>query len=224
MRLPLTAVLAAMLAVPAGTARASDTQIWPTTTVSVALGKGFRISNETVVRIGDARGLYELENSTMVGRKVNSNVTLSIGYTHDPNYLRGDFQIMEHRIRQEVDFEKLVTIGKIRIGGRLRLEERWRDGASGTALRLRPQIRLTAPLIEAARIGFIASHESFLDLNTAAFQPVRGEERMRNFAGIGVPLSERVRIEAGYLNQHGFPKNRASTTDHVLVIGLIGNF
>ena len=57
------------------------------------------------------RGLYEIESNTLVGRVIGKGVTLSAGYTHDPQYSRGDFTIMEHRAREQVTFDNLGRPG-----------------------------------------------------------------------------------------------------------------
>ena len=174
------AAAAALCALAPHSAFASDTQVWPTTNVSVGLGDGFKVSNETVFRIGDAKGLYEIENNLMIGKALDKNVTVWLGYTHDPNYLQGSFRVMEHRFRQQVDIDHFLMIGKAKLGGRVRLEERWREGASGTGWRLRPLVKLTVPVTNRKGTALVFSHESFIDLNTTSFQLKGGIERMRN--------------------------------------------
>ena len=61
-----------------------DTQAWGTLNVSVALPSHFKLSNETVVRTGNARGLYEVEDNFMLGYQADPHLTLWLGYTHDP--------------------------------------------------------------------------------------------------------------------------------------------
>lgn len=208
----------------AGTAQArDDAQGWAAATVNVDLGGGFRASNETVLRFSDIRGgLYEVEDNLMVGYKPNKQVTLWLGYTHNPQYDHGDFTRMEHRFRQQVNVDNFAQIGGIKFSGRVRLEERWREGQGGPAWRLRPFIKASMPV--AGKVNLVASHESFIDLNTSAFQRVRGEERMRNFVGLSAPLSKKLGIEAGYLLQHGFVRGAADNHDHVFSVALTGNF
>lgn len=200
-----------------------DAQGWGAATVNVDLGGGFRASNETVLRFSDNRGgLYEIEDNVMVGYKPSKQVTLWIGYTHNPQYDHGDFTRMEHRFRQQVNVDNFAQVGKLKLSGRVRLEERWREGQGGPAWRLRPFVKATLPV--AGKVNFVASHESFIDLNTNAFQRVGGEERMRNFVGFAAPLSKKIGVEAGYLLQHGFVRNGSDNHDHVLSVSLTGNF
>ena len=201
---------------------ASDTQYWQTLNVGVALPDNFKISNETVLRSSDAKGFYEVENNFMVGKKVNKVVTLWLGYTFDPQYNHGAFRVREHRFRQQVNFDNFAVLGKVKLSGRLRLEERWREGLTGTAWRLRPQLKATAPI--AGKVTLSVSSEAFLDLNNTAFQRVDGLERMRNAIYVTVPLSKKISIDFGYLNQHGFVPNGPDSNDHVLTTGLSASF
>ena len=206
----------------AAPAAASDTQYWQTLNVSVALPNNFKVSNETVLRSSDAKGFYEIENNFMVGKKVNKVVTLWLGYTFDPLYSHGTFVRREHRFRQQVSFDNFAVLGKVKFSSRLRLEERWREGQTGTAWRLRPQIKATMPLVGKATLSL--TNEDFIDLNNTGFQTVDGLERMRNAIYVTVPVSKKINIDFGYLNQHGFVPNAHDTSDNVLTAGLSASF
>lgn len=216
---PLLFAAACGFATPA---LADDTQYWQTVTVTVALPDNFKVQNEAVFRTSDAKGFYELENNFMVGKKVNKVTTLWLGYTFDPQYNHGTFTRREHRFRQQVNFDGFAVLGKVKLSGRVRLEERWREGLTGTAWRLRPQIKASMPLTGKATIS-VAS-EPFFNLNNTAFQTADGLDRMRNSISVGVPLGKHVNIDVGYLNQHGFVPNGPDTTDHVLTAGLSASF
>ena len=206
----------------ASPAAASDTQYWQTVNVSVALPDGFKVSNETVLRTSDAKGFYEVENNFMVGKKVNKVVTLWLGYTFDPQYNHGTFRVREHRFRQQVNFDNFAVLGKVKLSARVRLEERWREGQTGTAYRLRPQVKAVVPIAGKVTLG--VSSEQFFNLNNTGFQTVDGLERMRNAIYITVPLSKKISVDFGYLNQHGFVPNGPDSSDHVLTTGLSASF
>ena len=207
----------------ASTADASeDTQYWQTLSVTVALPDDFKINNEAVFRSGDAKGFYELENTLSVGRKLNKTVTVWLGYTFDPQYDHGDFIRREHRFRQQVNFDGFAKIGKVKLSGRVRLEERWREGQAGTGWRLRPQIKASMPL--AGKVNLSVSSEPFFNLNNTVFQTSDGLDRVRNSIAVSVPLSKKISIEAGYLNQLTFRPNAADNSDHVLTVGLSASF
>ena len=223
MRPLATILVAAASLVSAVPVRASeDTQYWQTVNVGVALPSNLKLSSETVFRTSEARGLYEIEENLMVGYKVDKHVTAWLGYTHDPNYSHGSFTVMEHRFRQQVNVDNFAAIGKVKLSGRIRMEERWREGITGTGWRIRPQVKAVLPL--RGKVSLTASHESFIDLNTTSFQRVHGYDRMRNAMSVGVPLSKQIGIDVGYLNQHGFVRNGPDTSDHVLTAGISASF
>ena len=214
--LALAAVAALSLASPA--LASTDEQHWETLNLNVALPDNFKFNSETVVRTGDAKGFYEVEENAMIGRKLDKHVTVWLGYTFNPTYLHGTFKQREHRFRQQVNFDNMLQLGKVKIGGRMRLEERWREGVQGTGWRLRPQVKATMPLVGKATLSF--SSEPFFNLNTMAFQKVSGLDRVRNAISVGVPLNKKISVDFGYLNQHGFVRNGPDSSDHVLTLGL----
>ena len=113
-------------------AHADDTQNWETVIAQVALGGPWRVSNETVARSGDAKWFYEFANNLMLGDKLNKHVTRWAGYIHDPQYLYGNFTVMEYRARQQVTLDNIHKVGPASLSGRLRLEERCREAVAGT--------------------------------------------------------------------------------------------
>ncbi|MDI1295636.1 MAG: DUF2490 domain-containing protein, partial [bacterium] len=167
--LPLLPALAA-LALPVAAHASEDDQIWTTVTATVKLSDKWRLSQEVVARFSDTRnGLYEIESNTLIGYKLNKQVTLWAGYTHDPQYDGGDFTVMEHRGRQQVTFDNIVKIGPGTLSARLRLEERWREGIDGTAWRVRPYVKFMLPFRAGGKTALVLSHESFFDLNKTNF-------------------------------------------------------
>ena len=216
-------LLALPLLVAATPALASeDEQFWQTVTVGVSLPDNFKLSNEVVTRSSNAKGLYEIEGNLMLGYKPSKVMTLWLGYTHNPTYSHGDFRVMEHRVRQQVSLDNFAQIGKVKFSGRVRLEERWREGQVGTAWRLRPNIKAAVPFVGKSTLS--VNHESFIDLNTTGFQRVGGYERMRNWVAVSVPLDKQLSVEAGYLNQHGFVRGGTDSSDHVLNLAMTASF
>jgi hypothetical protein len=205
---------------------ADDAQHWEVLSVTAGIGNGWRLSAENITRTSQARGFHELEQNLMLGHTLDGlgvkGATLWLGYTHDPNYSHGDFTVMEHRFRQQITFDHLLTVGRVTLSGRLRMEERWREGQVGMGWRLRPFVRGTLPVSK--RFALVAAHESFLDLNRSAFQKPLGEERMRNFAGFDLHVTRKALIELGYLNQHGFVTGGTDTTDHIATLELRAGF
>lgn len=219
-----TSILAAIplvcLATPA--MAGEDTQYWQTLNVGVALSPDFKITNELVARTSEARGFYELENVTMLNFKPSKTVTLAAGYVHNPTYLHSDFVRMEHRFREQVTVDNFAKIGRVKFSARARLEQRWRDGLTGTGWRLRPYLKASMPLTGKATLNF--THESFVNLNTTTFQKVSGYDRMRNAVSVAVPLNKQVSVDFGYLNQLGIVRNGPDNMDHAMTVGVSANF
>jgi hypothetical protein len=221
-RIATFAIVMAALAAGSPALATDDEQAWGTLNVNVALPSHFKLQNETVVRTGNAKGLYEVEDNLMLGYQADPHITLWLGYTHDPQYLHGSFTVMEQRFRQQLSFDNVAKLGSATLSGRLRMEERWREGVSATAWRLRPGVRVSLPLIGKTKL--VLNHESFINFNTTTFQRQSGYERMRNSVGVNVPLSRQLTLDVGYLNQHGFVRGGADTSDHVLNLGLNASF
>ena len=187
-----------LLAALPSPAEADDGQVWLSANARGLVAGRVELGVETTERFGrdGEDGLYESENIAMLGLRFD-RATLAAGYVRDIVYHGGGATI-EQRARQDLSVDHLATIGPLGIAVRFRAEERWRDGSSGTGVRIRPFVRLTLPV--AGKLHLLASHESFVNLAGGAGQR-GGYDRARNFLGLGVPLTKRVGLEIGYLNQ-----------------------
>jgi hypothetical protein len=213
------ALLSAAISTPA--LAAHDSQLWTTQAVNVKLAKKWRFQEELVERFSDNRnGLYEIESNTLLGYKLSKAITLWAGYTHDPQYSAGHFTVMEHRAREQVTFDNVTRLGPGRLSFRLRGEQRWRTNIDGTGWRFRPYVKYAIPLAKGSKTALVLSNETFLNLNTTAFQKQSGLDRMRNLIAINTPLSKSITAEVGYLNQHGFVRGGPDTSDHVASVSL----
>jgi len=192
------AIGAVLLVVVPSAAEADDGQVWLGANARGPVSGRVELGVETIERFGrdGEGGLYESENIAMLGFRFD-RATLAAGYVRDIVY-HGGGAMIEQRARQDLSVDHLARIGPLGIGARLRVEERWRDGSSGTGVRLRPFVRLALPVT--GKFNLLASHESFVNLAGGAGQR-RGYDRARNFLGFGVPLTKRVGVEIGYLNQ-----------------------
>ena len=207
----------------AALATRDDSQVWTQASASVKLSDKWRLSGEVVGRFSDNRnGLYEVEATALVGYRLNKNVTVWGGYVHDPQYVGGDFTVMEHRAREQVTFDNVAKLGSGKLGARVRMEQRWRDGIDGTGWRLRPYAKLSFPI--EGKTALNLSNETFLNLNKTSFQRQSGLDRMRNLISISTPLGKNVTGEAGYLNQYGFVRGAEDTMDHVAYFALSASF
>jgi hypothetical protein len=209
----------AALATPAAAWATDDGQLWTNANATVKLSDSWRLSEEVTVRFSDNKnGLYELESNTLLGYRFNKVVTFWAGYTHNPQYSAGHFTRMEHRAREQVTFDSFTKLGPGKLSGRLRLEQRWREGLDGTGWRLRPYLKYSMPL--QGKVNLNLSSEPFFNFNTTSFQTKKGLDRVRNLATVSVPISKKVTGEVGYMNQHLFLSGRPDESDHVAYFGL----
>lgn len=210
-----------LLAWTAPASAQDDFQQWLQLGAKVDLADKIVLQDEIVARFSDDRGgLYEIENSLLLGYKLSDKVTAWAGYVHNPNYAAGDFTVMERRAREQVTIDNFAKIGGASLSARLRLEQRWRDGVDGTAWRARPYVKLGVPLGGKAAPTLNLTAEPFINLNNTAFQGVDGLERVRSAASLSFPVSKALKIEAGYLNQHRFVRNGPDTDEHALTVSL----
>ena len=80
---------------------------------------------------------------------------------------------------------------------------------------------MRAPL--GGKVALNLSSEPFIDLNTTAFQQKPGLDRVRNLVTLSTPLSKRLSIEGGYMNQHGFVRGGPDTSDNIAYFALSMN-
>ena len=220
-RFMIIGAAALLAAVSTQALAAHDEQLWTTQVVNLKLGDNWRAQEELVERFSDKRrGLYEIESNTLIGYRLNKSVTVWGGFTHDPQYSRGDFTVMEQRLREQVTFDNVAKLGPGKFSFRIRTEQRWRDNIAGTGWRLRPYVKYSLPLAKGSKTSLVFSSEPFINLNTTPFQKQDGLDRVRNLIAINTPLSNRITAEVGCLNQHGFVRGGPDTSDHVASISL----
>lgn len=223
---PLTSLLASLATIGgASPAFADDFQQWAQFGVRVNVSDHIVLHNETIARFSDETGgLYEIENAAMLGYKLPRKLTVWIGYVHNPQYEAGDFTVMERRARQQISIDDFIMFGKASLSARLRFEERWRDGVDGTGWRMRPYAKLELPLGEDDAPTLNITAEPFINLNTTAFQATGGLDRLRSAVSLTVPITGKVNIEAGYLNQHRFVRDGPDRDEHALTAALALSF
>ncbi len=220
-RVAAVAALGMLVFFEPAAARASDLQLWTGGSVTVKLSDKWNVSQDMTARFSDNKhGLYELEANTLVGYQLSKTVSIWAGYDHDPQYAAGDFSVMEHRLVEHLVSSNLGKLASGQLSGRVRLEQRWRDGQNGTGWRLRPYLRYTVPFSSRSKVGLTLSEEPFFDLNTTTFQSVHGLERLRSLVAITTPISKHFSADIGYMNQHGFVPHGKDTNDNIAYVSV----
>lgn len=215
---PLSAL--AMLFAAAPVAAEDDSQQWLTVSARGEIAPDVALQTEAIARFSDDRGgLYQLQGIAMLGYAVAEGITVWGGYVQSQEYSDRDLTV-ERRARQQVTFDTIARIGRATVSGRVRTEQRWRDGVDGTAWRVRPYTRLSVPLGGKSAPNLLLSGEVFVNLNEAPFQAQDGLDRTRAAAALSFPLSNGVRLEAGYLNQHRFVRKGPDIDEHALTAAL----
>lgn len=219
----LSSVSAAIAAIPTSALASEDGQVWIAGSATIKLSDAWRLSEDMNARFSDDRnGLYQLQSATLLHYRLGKKVTVAGGYVHSPQYSDGDRIALERRAREQVTVDDIGRIGAGKISARLRMEQRWRDNADGTAWRIRPYVKYALPLV--GETSLVLSNETFLNLNTTAFQQQDGLDRMRNLIAINTPLLKNFTAEVGYLNQYGFVRGGEDTSDHVASLSLTASF
>lgn len=210
--------LALSLAAPA-MAQQTDGQLWLQANASITIGGREKITLESIGRFSDrADGFSHAEIGALFTHTLRSGIELSAGYRHVEDWNQSVRLPNEERLRQMI----LVPLGS-GFNGRLRFEQRFNSSGSEIGFRLRPRLGFETP-VGRHGLKLFATQEHFLNLNTTAWGQNGGYERMRNAAGLSIPLGGQLRGDIGYLNQYRFGRDgRSDQMDHALTLTLSFN-
>jgi hypothetical protein len=102
------------------------------------------------------------------------------------------------------------------LSARSRLEQRFIEGTDNAAWRVRQLIRYQGPLRKNGSLAPIFWDEIFVHLNSNS-RVQSGFDQNRGFAGVGIRVSPKARVEIGYMNQfiNGAQQDRMN---HVLSV------
>jgi hypothetical protein len=198
---PLLVALAA-LAAPASAAAHDDRQVWTAAFASGPVQEGSRV---LAWFDGHARFREEGERLDVtivrpgIGWRVSPRLDLWAGYAH-VTLRRPGPDGEEHRAWQQATYP-IADIAGGRLTGRTRLEQRFREGGDDTGLRLRQFVRWSRP-IAASDVSVVVSNETFIGINDTDWGQADGYDQNRAFVGLGWQVAPKLRLEAGYMNQH----------------------
>ena len=208
----LTSALALTALTPARAAE-HDLNAWAAVTASIDVGKKGVIWLEAQTRFtDDASRLGQLLLRPAIGYKVDGLTTVFLGYAYVRTDPVGLGLSKEHRAFQQLSFRLAGDENGVTLTGRTRLEQRFREDMDGTGVRLRQQLRLTAPIEGKARA--VVWTEPFIGLNRTAWGQEPGVNVWRNFFGVSLPVGAGLSLEPGYLNQY-FVRNGRDRVDHI---------
>jgi hypothetical protein len=204
------------LAAPAAAQTITDERVWFNLTLQSradARTTPWRWSVEIVARSRD--GIQTLDVAALrptVNYALDRHSSVGGGYVL-VEYSPTGASVTDHRVFQHYAWSGSAGGGTL--GLRARVEERFIEGNSGMAARLRLQVRYSHPLRKGSPVAVVGYDEFFVHLNTTT-ATLRGMDQNRAFAGISDTLNPSVRIEVGYLNQHGLGHDTRDVMNHVL--------
>ena len=206
--------VAAALTAPAAADTESDTQQWTSIRINHPIGEGWAVSLKSQVRFDDDVSEYKsVYLKPAVHVSFASHWHLGLGYKFEDKHGGSD----EHAAWQEAAFTH--SLGKLTLGHRLRLEERFLEGIGGVIARSRFRLKAAHPLWSSPWY-LVGSEEVFVNLNSQGEGPVSGFEQNRLFAGLGVHLGRHLRAELGYLWRFERERSGLDRSDHVISLNL----
>jgi hypothetical protein len=152
-----------------------------------------------------------------LGVQINPKVQLLLGYALIDAYPDMGARRREHRVWQQALVRLAGTPGKAVLMSRTRLEQRFVEGQDDDAMRLRQFFRGQYWLD--TKWSVIGVSEAFIGLESTGWGQRAGLEQVRNFVGMGYGCTDRLTLEAGYLNQR-LVRPGADGTNHVLNLNL----
>lgn len=216
-------LLTAAVLAAAQPARADDIQAWPGVTATGPVRGNLGVWFESQLRFDDD-----------VSRTLNRNARLGLGWDDGDGgsaYLgyaifratpQGQPANTEHRSWEQFAY-KLGNVGKVRLSGRSRLEQRFREGRDDEAWRMRQMVRGVLPLGGRTAPSLVLQSEVFIEFADTSWQVKEGFDQLRTFGGVRLPVRDKVAVEAGYLNQSGLGPGRVGT-NHIAQVTLAINF
>ena len=189
-----------------------DVQVWTLASVKAPVSDRLDVSADLYVGlIDDASKPNHFLTRAILSYKLDHRFSIGTGYTFVSYHNAPITTYVEHRITQELAFKSTLRKDHPLLTLRPRVEERFREGESGTSVRVRHLTRVDLP-ISARGLKLIGWNETFYVANSTSWARGHRFDAMINFIGIGVPLSKHVTLEPGYLNLSIF---RAGQRDQV---------
>ena len=206
--------VAAALTASAAADTESDTQQWTSIRIKHPIGERWAVSLKSQVRFDDDVSEYKsVYLKPAVHVSFASHWHLGLGYKYEDK--RGGSE--EQAAWQEAAFTH--SLGKLTLGHRLRLEERFLEGIGGVIARSRFRLKAAHPLWSSPWY-LVGSEEVFVNLNSQGEGPVSGFEQNRLFAGLGVHLGRHLRAELGYLWRFERERSGPDRSDHIISLSL----
>lgn len=215
------ALAAAALAASPAAASEDDANIWLGQFATINANEKVYVRLEAQERFtNDAERLGQLLLRSLVGYRFSKDVNAGVGYAFVLTDPVGPVEFNEHRFYQELNVRLISTEGGVTLDSRTRLEQRTFEERGGTDWRLRQFVQLRVPVSDSNKI--VAYTEPFIDLSEGPVQR-GGLSIWRNFVGVSIPISKKIEVVPGYLNQHVFRDGR-DRSDHTANVNVFMTF
>ena len=210
----LSVSLALLLAlVPAASFATDDAaELWfnPSISFDVDADTGIEIETAQRFRSADDGRADTYFARLWLNQQVAKNATLSGAIEKRVNDGGSD----ETRLIQQLS----TSHGILRT--RLRLEQRFVNGADRAGLRIRPRLGVSLPIDEDKRWKFKTDAELFLTLRSTSNGGDEGLTGLRTQTGVNYEISDNLTLSAAYLRQQDFDASRPDRIGHAPIIGV----
>lgn len=172
----------------------NDGGLWAIATVKRGLNEKWTGSLSSQLRFNQDIGTLErVVLRPSLDYRVNQRLTTTAGY--DAHFIRSPADKMEQRLWEQLLYR--MPAGGFKLSGRLRLEQRFIEHVSGTAVRLRLYADASKPLSGGPWYAKLRNEIAF-GLNRLQGGPRNGFDQNRFFVGMGRTLSPQSKFEFGY--------------------------
>ncbi len=203
-------------------AGSDDFQVWSPVYLSYSHTDKIQGWYEVQPRYGDnVSQVNQLLLRTALGYRVTPRWSLWQGYAWTPSF--EPKIVTENRMYQQLVYAKEFVA--VDVMSRTRLEQRWIQHVSGTAVRFRTLLRGRFPLNDFRIWGIVTQNEIFFNLNSPTNGPGGGFDQNRFFFGLNKRVNEYLSVDGGYQLQ-AINTNESSvfnTLNHIILMQFFFN-
>jgi hypothetical protein len=207
------------MAVPASAQTGTEPRVWTAVSVQgrVSPNSPWRWAADSLVRTRNgARTKDFMAEWFSVSRYLTRRSSIGVGYAYGATF-PGSRSVSEQRLAQQYTWSAGADW---RVSFRTVLEERFVSRQDAVPIRMRQQVRATWPLAERGALRGAASGEMFVRANSTK-GAARGFDSSQVFVGVVRKVSERNRVEVGYLNVYSPGATNGKRHSHVLSTTLV---
>ena len=208
------------VSVPAAAQTETEPRLWTAISLQGRMGgdSPWRWAADSLMRTRNGAGTMDFVAEWFtVSRDVTRRTSVGIGYAYGAGFPDSG-PVREHRFVQQYTWSAGAAQSVVSI--RTRVEERFVSGHDAMLIRMRQQVRVTWPLAAKKALRGEVSAEVCFRTNSTV-RAARGFDSSRVFVGIGSKVTERNRIEVGYVNVYSPGARSRKPYSHVLSATLV---